>query len=784
MHVDSLKNMKLRLSKVILSVAGVLFATIVPAQELSLLPQDPAVKCSVLPNGLSCYVTANASSDGIADFALVKRDYSGNEIVLSLEDVLTSAETQVDSTLLLIMRRVEADAIPADQAVVVSGDVDASSIIQKLKYMSLMIDSSIPSPAPDYKWDGDAGARVSCVRDTLKGLSTVRCEWNAARAPWEYMNTVQSAIYEKAVWEMGKVAQMWIRRNLRDLGVPVADVMYRYSGNVKGMVDEKFVVETTVALQDESVAREQMLMVLAALDQGNVADCDLLLAENEYMLSLERLSGSPVTDNSGYVRMCIDAFLYNRPLSGARERLGYFVSKDVPVESRKSIFTGIASALLDVASQTDTVAKTASGVMLSDTLVFPGMGLKQKVKSSRKDPFSGGVVWTFANGFKVIYKKMPTGRTLYYSLSLNGGYANVDDLCRGEGAYMSDFINNSWICGMRGREFKDLLQLSGMTLKSRVNLHNTVISGQVKDRNAGLMMKGLLAVAGGCKVDTAAVKYYVESEKLSQLVHKGKDVRAALDSLMCPGYRYTFFKTEDGLQTSTFDKAESLFENLTSKMNDGILVIVGDMSENELKKLLQMYVGEFKVKSVASRRPSLQYRPMSSWMEYSVEGYRNAAVVAVSGMMPMTASNHFAAEIAAMMMERKLKERFEGQNISVRLSYARNIYPDERFSIFVMMEGDCTQEDAAEIRKVLCECSEDLDGRIIQAYKDYVKNAYTLQMQNPEYWLRVIALRHMEGKDFTSGYAAKIDAVTTAQVKDIFRTLEDGAGVEYIIKEK
>ena len=776
--------MKLRLSKIITIAAGVFFTTIMPAQELSLLPQDPAVKCGVLPNGLSCYVTANASSEGIADFALVRRDYTGNETVLSLEDVLTSAEQSVDSTLLLIMKQVEADAVPADQAVVVSGDVDAASVFMKLKYMSLMIASSSPSPLPDYNWEGDGKLNVSSVRDTLKGLSTVRCEWNAARAPWEYMNTVQSAIYEKAVWEMGKVAQMWIRRNLRELGVPVADVMFRYSGNVRGVVDEKLAVEVTVALRDEMVAENQMLAVLSALDQGNVADSDLLLAENEYMLSLERLSGRPVIDNGEYVRMCTDAFLYNRPLSGARERLGYFVSKDVPARSRKKIFTGIVSALLDVASLTDTVAQVASGIMLSDTLALPGMGVKQKVKSSRKDPFSGGVVWTFANGFKVIYKKMPTGRTLYYSLSLNGGYANVDDLCRGEGAYMSDFIDNSWICGMRGREFKDLLQLSGMTMKSRVNLHNTVISGQVKDRNAGLMMKGILAVAGGCKVDTASVKYYVESERLSQLVHKGKDVRAALDSLMCPGYRYTSFKTEEGLQESTFDKAEILFESLVFKMNDGILVIVGDMSESELKKLLQMYVGGFKVKSVASRRPSLQYRPMSSWMEYSVEGYRNAAVVAVSGMVPMTASNHFAAEIAAMMMERKVKERFADRNIAVRLSYARNIYPDERFSIFVMMEGDCSQEDAAEIRKVLGECSRDLDERIIQAYKNYVKNAYALQMQNPEYWMRVIPLRHMEGKDFTTGYAAKTDAVTTAQVKDIFKTLEDGAGVEYIIKEK
>ena len=94
-------------------------------------------------------------------------------IEFSLEDVLTSAEQSVDSTLLLIMKRVEADAVPADQAVVVSGDVDASSIIQKLKYMSLMIDKSIPSVQPEYSWTGNTRIVQKCIDDTISGLSSI-----------------------------------------------------------------------------------------------------------------------------------------------------------------------------------------------------------------------------------------------------------------------------------------------------------------------------------------------------------------------------------------------------------------------------------------------------------------------------------------------------------------------------------------------------------------------------------------------------------------------------------
>lgn len=776
--------MKVGSLRIFIIISGLLIATIMPAQELSLLPQDPAVHYSVFPDGLSCYVATDESTKGMADFALVRRDYSGNETVVSLDDVVISSETSIDSTLLCLMRRVAQDAVPADQAVIVCGDVDAQSVITKLKYMSLMVDASIPASIPEYKWNGDGKVRFSCLQDTLKGLSTIHCEWNAPRTPVEYMNTVQSAIYEKATWEMGKIATGWIRRNLRNIKVPVADVSYRHSGNTQGISDEKFVLDVTVALENEEAAMREISSVLASLDKGKVGVSDFLLAEREYLLSLERKATRYVNENDRYVRMCTEAFLYNRPLTSARERLEFFTSKDVSENIRVDMFSGITSALLDMESQQDSVAETSAEIMMSDTLSLPVQGLKRKIRSSKKDSFSGGVTWTFDNGFKVIYKKMPTGRALHYSLTLNGGFANVEDLARGEGAYMSDYIDHCWISGMRGRDFKNLLQLSGMTLDMRFNLYNTVISGKVEDRNASLMMKGLLAVAGGCRPDSTSVKYYVESERLNHKIRSGKDVRATIDSLMCPGYRYTPYRIEASISEETFAKADRLLSSLTSKMNDGLLVIVGDMPETELKKLLQMYVGEFKVKSVASRRPSISYHPVSGWLTYYNEGYSNKAVMAVSGMVQMTASNHFAAEIAAMILERRIKEKMEDKDISVRVSYNRSIYPDERFSVFVMLDGDCGYEEISEVRKIMAACSKNQDEALIKACKEYIKNICSLQMQTPDYWLRVIQLRHLEGKDFTSGCADKIDAVTAEQVKNIFVTLEKGAGVEYVIKKK
>lgn len=774
--------MKAGLARIfVVILVGMMHAVVLPAQDLPLMPQDPAIKCIVLPDGLTCFVAENHSSKGMADFALIKRDYTGNDRVCLLEDVIVSSETALDSSLICLMRKVAEDRIPADQAIIVSGDVNASSTLTKLRHMSLMVDSSIPAPSPEYVWDGDGRVVSSCRKDTITGLVSLMVEWDAPRAPANYMNTVQAAVYDKTVWEFGELTVRCIRRNLRKLDIPVADVSYRHSGCTEGFSDERFAFEVIVSEADAERTRNLVLSVLKTLDMGEVHADDVSIAEIEYLNYLERVVCRPVPDNTDFVRLCRDAYLYNRPLAGERERLALFRSKDISEKVRTVMFSEMASALVGIDSTFVPVEVFMEDVMLSDTLGLPGPFSRTKLRSSRKDPFSGGYLWTFANGIKVIYKKMPTNRNLYYSLSLNGGFGNVEDLESGEGACMSDYLDYCWIDGMKGRYFKNLLMLSGMTMESRVDMFSTVISGKVRDRNASLMMKALLAVSNNNSHDADESEYLVRCGKLSGKLLSGRDVRAELDNIMCPGFRYTSFGADDGLRDDTFVKAQNLLANLTSRVNDGVLVIVGDMDEDDLRKQLQEYVGGFRVKDNVVRRPDIPYHPVSGWSFYNVEGDVDAAFMAASCRMPMTAANHYTAELAAMLLERKARKALEGRGLDVKVSYSRDIYPDERFSVMLKVDGSCSLKDMMMLRSVLSDGA--VDGAELASCKEYLKNAYDLQMKAPEYWLRVIPLRYLEGKDFTSLCAAKIDPVSADQVNEVFRMLEAGAGVEYIINK-
>jgi hypothetical protein len=50
--------------------------------------------------------------------------------------------------------------------------------------------------------------------------------------------------------------------------------------------------------------------------------------------------------------------------------------------------------------------------------------------------------------------------------------------------------------------------------------------------------------------------------------------------------------------------------------------------------------------------------------------------------------------------------------------------------------------------------------------------------------MNTITRRYLAGKDFTTNYAVKVDAVTAEKVKNILVALSKGSKVEYIISKK
>ena len=65
--------MKLGLRQIIAVIPALFLAIVTPAQDLPKMPADQAVTAGVLPNGLSYYIVSNTYEKGLADFALIQK---------------------------------------------------------------------------------------------------------------------------------------------------------------------------------------------------------------------------------------------------------------------------------------------------------------------------------------------------------------------------------------------------------------------------------------------------------------------------------------------------------------------------------------------------------------------------------------------------------------------------------------------------------------------------------------------------------------------------------------
>lgn len=874
--------MKSRYKQFFALLASILFSIIMPAQEIPVLPSDPSVVKGSLPNGMSYYLVPYSAYKGIADFTLVQKagtyvsdDTTGiakriarealaydprlsgttpqgfmashgarpgingfvevreDATIYSFEGVrLSDRKDVLDSALLVLMDmtervfRSEDEFLrkwyaPADQAIVVVGDINAAGVTEKLKMLSLMTPGMSSSKRRSYEWKNQERPFVERGGARGNGVSEVSLSWRSARPSKEYMNTVQPAMFDISMHVLGDIACNRLGKELNREGIPYADIAYDYVNASQTPEHESFSIKAYVSDKDIDRTMEIMTGVMASLDGAGASVNEYRVSRSGFLDRLHEFLTAPLYDLSKYSDRCVSAFLYNFSLASPKERLEFHQSRNLHDTTSLRLFNDIASALLDgsaniiigcpsemsrdmLLARTDSIwtADFASSVVrsaapnLKDTVSFPGAVPKCKLKSTMKDHLSGGSVWTFANGFKVVYKKMPSSGRIYYNMALNGGFGGIGNLSAGEGAFISDYLDQCYVAGLKGSDFKNILMTEGVTMNVKVNLSNTMISGHAPNGKASLLMRSLLALANDRRPDPESFSYYMECQDMLLKHNEGTSLArmTAIDSIMCPGYIYSTYKSPGKLTEALAGKAEEFYSKQFEKMNDGVLVLVGDINEESLKKTLSGYVGGFRTKEVAFRRPVVKYQPVSGWSTYTADGIGNTIDVVMSARMPLTSANYAASVIAALIMEQKISETAAEEGMSTMVSCNFKIYPEERFNIIVsackasedgFAEGMAEKtpiEALAALRARLTGLKDvEIPAARLAACKAYLKNIMSLDMKHPDYWTDAIALRYLDGKDLTTGYAAKIDAVTADDVKAVFGLLEEGSKVEYII---
>lgn len=878
--------MKNSLTKIFCALAGVMCAVLVHAQNLPVMPSDPAVKRGTLPNGLTYFVATNPSASGHADFALVQKvgaavvadtlkdkplelamdalsalprilapspldwfarhdvatskegfvNVSPNATVFRFTDVsMSSGKNVADSTILLLMTIVDRVSSsdddflnswysPSDQAIIIAGDVNANDLIAKMSALSYMTPAKQSSPKIPYEWKDCDTASFRIHSEPGLGIADISLSWRMPRAPVEYMNTVQPAIYERFVNVLGYIAERRMRQDLERRNVPIADLSYFHKNSSSSPGDEHFTITVRIPSEYAKTAVGALGRTFGSMDASAIELEEYIVARNHYLQRLGISASRNFKPNSEYIDRCISAFLYNSSLASSKEKLDFHRSRQISDVTQFKLFKDMTGALVDN-TRNMTLACITGDETLSEDMVrtlfyaawsdsrnnpssldafysepkieWPGYGMKVKLKDVTTDPMSKGTLMVFTNGFRVLHKKMATSGKIYWTMAMNGGYGSIEGLSEGEGAFISDYMGLCKISGIEGRTFNDMLMARNMTMETRVGLNATLYSGEAPKDSLERLLQVLLAVSNDRVPDKNANEIYMVDEDLylNQNLNSRMARLAVIDSIMSPGYKYSWMKRSGKITPDLFAKADDFFERQASKMNDGLLILVSDLEEDVLKKQLMNYVGDFRTEGTVFRRPSLRYQPSSGWSTYTVEGETETIDMVMSSAMNLTMDTYMTAALSIMALKRNLAAALVNTGMHPEVSYNFQIFPQERLSVAVsvslldrngyssVVEPTGTMDALGVLRAKLQELSgTKISGAELASCKAYLKSYLAKKMEDPIYWTDAIAKRYLDGKDFTTSYASAVDAVSADKIMRFFADLNSGARVEYIVQ--
>ena len=865
------------MNRAIVFLVGLLIPIIVPATGLPTLPAAPQIRTGSLDNGITYYIVTNSTEKGKADIALVQRTGSSDETDItrgstavnamaalsglphftsyspysflsgnciwpgrggyvttssdatvykfSQLDLSRSAE-MVDSSLLMIFDIVGSQAYsnggrysPANQAIVISGDIDANAVLSKMNMLSLLVPKS-PAPAAkgDYSWAPVERASFRHIQDDNACVARITVEYASPRTPLPNMPTVQPLVSQKMASEFGIVLKKRLVNAFRRASVPVFDIDFQYISSEIGPGDEKFRISAGTSSDHIDDVVSVLASTLAGMDETGTVPEEYRDAQNELVMDLRRDYTGDVVDNSRYVGLCVSSFLYGSSLASSASRMDFFLKKNIEDEVGVRLFNNFVSAILDKSRNLTIECRADSSILAgrnlvekfsdawkpssgnqyvisrSDTLRIRKNQKKIKIKAVAPEPLSGGSLWSFENGINVIFKNIPNTGTFRYCWMLKGGRSLVPGLKPGEDGYVSDMFGLYNVSGMKSGSFRDMLASNGISMQCEVTMSDLRISGAAPSAKLNLLLNSLYSLTVDRNPDRDAYDYFRKCEYAKMAA--GRTQEQIVDSLLTAGSPYSGYRGNVRLADDFQKRCEKFYENAFSRMNDGILMIVGDFDEYELKKELSRDLGGFRTDKVSSLRSRVQPQHLSGRVTMVVDGKRPAVSMAYSCPLTFTSSSYMAASIAALALEDRIASSLSSSGWYGRFRWEFASFPEERLNFFVdagmtdyrgipatMAQAYSAEEIIEGVRaEVAAFAASGIAKPELDIYKKSLRKLLDSRMSAPETIMAMLKLRYSCGKDLVTQYGDKINSVDAASVNDILKGLSDGRRAEYGVR--
>ena len=416
------------------------------------------------------------------------------------------------------------------------------------------------------------------------------------------------------------------------------------------------------------------------------------------------------------------------------------------------------------------------------------------------EPMTGGKIWTFSNGMRVVYKNSGKEGLCHYEMLVKTGFSQAMNLENAEKPYLSALLGESKIAGMPGREFRRMLNANGIHMATQVSVSDINIKGTAPDTELPLLLKSLLAIAYDRTPDHDAWEYYNACSNLNLDYFRNSKVcrRAVLDSMICPSLSHSAFRRPLEMKPDFMERGNRFFDTAFSRASDGILILVGKFDEDDLKKILTRHIGGFKSEEALVSRSRKQDDCITGKSVLIQEGTYPSLDLMFATPINYTAENFMNIKVASMAMGNAISKVAASMGWSVSFSGKFIMFPEEKFNLTVQMEPSVAEglpasmvqeQDVEKLLQAVDVVIEELGQKglepsLFAAYKALLGNMLDEDMADPAKIQDFLIMRYSYGKDLMTKYKDKLNALNVGKVNSFLTDMAHGALAEYGVKSK
>ena len=707
---------------------------------------------------------------------------------------------------------------PDYQAVVVVGDIDVDKVEQKIK--TIMAD--IPAPAADAAQKdvivvpGNDEPIVSVFTDPEMQRSQLQIIYKGQAMPKEYKGLVMGELINI----MQSYISVMINERLSDISrkpnAPFIGASFQPGGGF-GICPTLDIVAGQVMTQDGKIVEgyKALLTEMERMRRHGFTEGEWERAKNNLLSSIEsQYNSRDDKEHDAYAEACISNFREGTPLYDAEteyqldKQLIEMIScqminatvqqlyeplKNVVIIINSPEKEGVAVPTEEelVAALKEVVAseiKPFEDNVKKEPLIGEDVVLKgSPVKKAKQNEAIGTTEWTLKNGIQVIIKQTPyEADAINLEAVSDGGAAVFADEDYYSAQMLGSVMSMSGISKFSASDLRK--QLSGKQAHVGVGVgaykHSVEGSAALKDVETMFQLMYLNFTAPRfTEEDFTTLMNRYDAMLANQLTNPDFIfMQNKMKSLYGDNFRRQQL-TPEILGTVKLERMADIHSQLYSNAQGFRFTIYGNMSPEELKPLVEKYIGSLPTQKKPSNKfVDDQVRVATGVVNdftAKMEQPKVSVFVGFSGKTDFTIKNSLTIQyLSQALSNRYLKSIREekGGTYGVGVRGSHNTHPAHHYLMQIQfdtneqMADELTDIVIAEIEKIAAEgpLAEDMDKTREFLLKDYKKN-----IEQNGWWSRTMQTYYDFGVDYVNDYEEAVNNITSADVQALAKRMLD-----------